>query len=116
MAPLAVDADLTVAVDDTSATVTSTGDRLFVEFPSLSAAVATLDRVSSEERRAFHDALLLTDLGLEVRVGRRTVGLIGAGARPGLASSVLGLAPVEVRPSGVLAAVGQRLRNLFARA
>ncbi|MUV57386.1 hypothetical protein GJ632_08695, partial [Halogeometricum sp. CBA1124] len=43
-APLTVQTDLTLSVDGRPVDVSSTGERLFVEFPSLSAAVRAFAR------------------------------------------------------------------------
>jgi hypothetical protein len=108
-APLTVRADLTLSVDGRPVDVSSTGERLFVAFPSLSAAVRTVARSPPTVRRRLHELLTTTDLTVELRVRDRTVALVGAEARPGGLSERVGTAPVELRTGGVLGAVGQEL-------
>ncbi|SFR63597.1 hypothetical protein [Halogeometricum limi] len=114
-APLTVHTDLTLTVDGTELPVTSTGERLFVEFPSLPSAVRTLRRSPQGERHRLHDLLTTTDLTVEVRVRGRTVAVSGAGARPGILSRELGVDPVELRIGGVFGAVGRELSAAVER-
>ncbi|SFR69389.1 hypothetical protein SAMN04487947_3609 [Halogeometricum rufum] len=108
-APLTVQTDLTLSVDGRPVDVSSTGERLFVEFPSLSAAVRAFARSPPTARRRLHELLTTTDLTVELRVRDRTVALVGAEARPGGLSKRAGVAPVELRVGGVFGAVGQEL-------
>lgn len=105
-APLTVAADLTLSVDGAQATVSSTGDRLFVEIPSVVSAVELLNGLPPTEFRRIHEVLTATDLALEVRAHRRTVAVLGAGARPGPLSRWLGVFPLELRVWGALSALG----------
>jgi hypothetical protein len=104
MPPLAVTADLTLTLDGTEAALRSTGERLFLEFPSLFAAIRAFRSLPSTERRRLHGTLRMADLTLEVRARHRTLAVLGAGARPGALAHQFGLDPVEVRLSGALSA------------
>lgn len=107
--PLSVAADLTVATGGATATVRSTGPRLFVEIGSLIDAARFAASAPEGGRDRVAAALTATDLTAEVRVRERTVATVGAAARPGVLSRTLGVAPVELRIGGLLAAVGQEL-------
>lgn len=108
-APLTVETDLELTVDGVRADVRSTGDRLFVEFPSLG-AVARVARASPQgEAAGIASLLAVTDLTVEVRSRGRTVAAIGADAPAGPLSRWLGTAPAQVRPAGLVAAVGQEV-------
>ena len=107
-APLSVETDLELTVDGVRADVRSTGERLFVEFPSLLAAVRVarslpMDRTDS--------AAVLTDVDvtIEIRSRGRTVAAVGPDAPAGPLSRSLDVDPAQVRLAGVLAAVGQEL-------
>jgi hypothetical protein len=112
-APLSVAADLTLSMNGAEATVRSTGERLFVEFPSLSAALRALRGLPDRENE-LAALLRTTDLTVEVRVRDRTVAVVGAGARPGVLSRRLGVDPVEARVGGVLGAVGREIAAAVA--
>jgi len=108
-APLSVATDLTLTVNGAQAAVRSTGERLFVEFPSLSAALRALRGVPGGEADRLTDLLRTTDLTVEVRVRDRTVAVAGAEAHPGVVSRGLGVDPIEARLGGVLGVVGREL-------
>ena len=122
-APLSVvTEDLTLTVDGVDLDVRSTGDRLFVEVPTVRDAIRVA-RGLPENGDARGPAALLTATGLttEIRVRGRTVAVIGADARPGRLSRELGVAPAEVRIAGALgagasglSAVASEPRRLFA--
>ncbi|MEZ3116907.1 peptide ABC transporter ATP-binding protein [Halobaculum sp. MBLA0147] len=106
VAPLSVATDLELTVDGVPVGVRSTGDRLFLEVPTLRTAVRMArDGEGLEERLA--PVLRVTDLTVEVRVREATVAVLGADARPGWLSRELDVDPVEVRVGGALAAVGR---------
>lgn len=113
-APLSVAADLTLTVNGARAEVRSTGDRLFVEFASLTAALEALRGLPDGSADDLRALLTTTDLTVEVRVRDRTVAVVGSQARPGVVSRRLGVAPVEARLGGVLAAVGRELATFAA--
>jgi hypothetical protein len=108
-----VAADLRLSVNGAEATVRSTGERLFVEFPSLSAALRALRGLPDRENE-LAALLRTTDLTVEVRVRDRTVAVVGAEARPGVLSRRLGVDPVEARVGGVLGAVGREIAAAVA--
>lgn len=114
-APLDVDADLTVSVDGAEAEVRSTGERIFVEFGSLSAASIAADARPSGTLDRLPAVLRTADLTVDIRVRGRTVAVSGAGASPGVVSRRLGVAPNEVRPLGVVGAVVGRVSTLLNR-
>jgi len=103
--PLHVETDLSVTVDGTEARLRSTGDRLFLEFPSVVAAVEALRSLPATERRQVHEALTAADLTLEVRARGRTLVALGAGTVSGPLARRLGVDPVEVRLGGTLSAL-----------
>lgn len=106
-APLAVETDLELTIDGARADVRSTGDRLFVEFQSLSAAARALRGLPSGRTNEVAALLAATDLTVEVRSRGRTVVAIGADAPAGPLSQWLGTAPAQIRAAGLVAAVGQ---------
>ena len=108
-APLSVATDLTLTVNGAEAAVQSTGERLFVEFPSLSAALRALRGLPGDGTDRLTALLTTTDLTVEVRIRDRTVAVLGAGAHPGVVSRRLGIAPVEARVGGVFGVVGREL-------
>lgn len=103
--PLRVETDLAVSLDGTPIDVRSTGDRLFVEFPTLVSAVRGLRGLPARDRTRLHEALTRADVGLEVRVRHRTLAALGADARPGILMRTLGVGPIELRLGSLLSAV-----------
>jgi hypothetical protein len=114
-APLSVAADLTLSVDGTEATVRSTGERLFVEVPSVVSAVELLNGLSVTELRHLHELLTTTGLALEVRTHQRTVAVLGVCARPGMLSRQLGVFPLELRFWGAVSALGAGVARTVER-
>lgn len=109
-APLAVEADLDLTINGARADIRSTGDRLFVEFPSLR-ALGRARRGLPQTRMTEANALLAeTDLTIEIRSRGRTVVAIGADAPAGRLSRWLGTAPAQVRLAGLAGALGQEFR------
>lgn len=108
-APLSVATDLTLTIDGAQADVRSTGERLFVEFASLPAAVRALRGTPLARSDDLAELLATTDLTVEVRARDRTLAVLGSGARPGILSRQVDVDPAELRLGGVLAAVGQEL-------
>lgn len=122
-APLSVvTEDLTLTVDGVDLDVRSTGERLFVEVPTVRDAIRVARRLPENgDARGPAALLTATDLTTEIRVRGRTVAVIGADARPGRLSRELGVAPAEVRIAGALgagasglSAVASEPRRLFA--
>jgi hypothetical protein len=116
-APLSVSTDLVLTIDGIEATLSSTGERVFVEFESVADAVRALRASGASSDRANRLTALLctTDLTVEVRVQGRTVAVAGVDARPGVVSRRLGVAPVEVRLGGGLGAIGRELAREVAK-
>jgi hypothetical protein len=108
-APLSIETDLTLTIDGAQADVRSTGERLFVEFASLPAAVRALRGTPLSRSDDLTELLSTTDLTVEVRARGRTLAVIGSDARAGILSRQVDVDPVELRLGGVLAAVGQEL-------
>lgn len=102
--PLAVAADLTLTIGDAEATLRSTGERLFLEFPSLVAAVRAFRSLPATEHSRLHGALTAADLALEVRARNRTLAVVGAGAEAGPIAHQFGRDPAEIRLCGTLSA------------
>ena len=101
--------ELMVEIGDSSVRVEARGDTIVVELPSLRAGYAILRRSPGGRGRGrtirrVHDGLAGAGLRLEVRVGPSTIGVMGLGARSGLISRLLGVAPMEVQVGGLLAA------------
>jgi hypothetical protein len=91
-------------VGGAEAEVRSTGDRLFVEFRSLSDARAMAGARPEAVVDRLPTALRVADLTVEARVRGRTVLVSGRGASPGALSEILDVAPDEVRLAGVAGA------------
>lgn len=106
VAPLSIATeDLTLSVGGVRMPVTSTGERLFVEVPTVRDAVRLARRSRTDTERPV--ALLrATDLAVELRVRGRTVAVLGGDDRPGALSRAVGVAPAVVRVGGCLAAGG----------
>jgi hypothetical protein len=102
--PLTVTADLTLTVDGTEATLRSTGERLFLDFPSAVSAVQAFRSLPTTEHSRLHSVLTTGDLVLEIRARNRTLAALGAGTRSGPLARWLGIDPVELRLSGVVSA------------
>jgi CO/xanthine dehydrogenase Mo-binding subunit len=103
-----VETDLTLTVDGTPVELRSTGERLFLEVPTLQTALR-LARDGEGLRDRVSQVLTITDLTVEVRVRGATVAVAGHEATPGALSRELGVDPVEIRVGGGVAAVGREL-------
>ncbi len=109
LAPLSVETDLTLTINGAEATVESTGDRLFVAVGSLPDGIRVLRGQPLDAAGPLSTLLETTDLTVEIRVRDRTVAVAGTGARPGVLSRQLGIAPIEARPTGVVSAIGAEI-------
>ena len=108
--PLSVETvDLDVRVDGHDLTTRSTGDRLFVELPSLRAAVAAARGADTDRLPAVAATLRRTDLTVEVRVRGATVALVGVDASPGELERELSLSALDLRVGGAVTAVGREV-------
>nr|WP_254282056.1 hypothetical protein [Haloarcula salina] len=101
---LAVDADLTLAVDGRDIDVRAYDDLVAVELPSLGAAVA-LWRGRPFDQTDAAVALAAAGLTVELRVRGAPVARLGAKAVPGDLTRRLGFGPVELYPEGALLAL-----------
>lgn len=108
-APLTVETDLDLTIDGSQIDVHSTGDRLYVEFPSLRAARTALTGLPPKRVSGVVSLLKETDLTIEVRSRNRTVLALGTDAPAGAVSRWLGAAPAQIRVAGLAAALGQEL-------
>ncbi|MFB6125951.1 MAG: hypothetical protein ABEJ79_01435 [Halolamina sp.] len=109
VAPLSIETDLDVRVDGYELTTRSTGDRLFVDLPSLRAAVAVARGGDVDQLPTVATALRQTDLTVEVRIREATVGLVGAEATPGELERELSLSALDLRIGGAVTAVGREV-------
>ncbi len=107
-APLSVETDLSLSVDGREIEVRSTGERLFLELPSVSVALQLLDD-GEEFIDQLSTVLQFMDLTVEIRVREATVAVLGSGARVGPLSRELGVAPAEIRVGGAVAAAGREV-------
>ncbi|ELZ91689.1 oligopeptide/dipeptide ABC transporter, ATP- binding protein [Haloferax mucosum ATCC BAA-1512] len=115
VAPLSVDTDdFTLTVAGVSMPVSSTGDRLFVEVPTLWSAIQVARAVNFDVG-GLARMLTTTDLTTELRVRGRTVAVVGTGARPGFVSRELGITPAEFRAGGALTALGNGVSAAVGR-
>lgn len=105
-APLSITTDdLTLTVDGVRMDVRSTGDRVFVEVPSVRGAVRVVRNLPVEADATGPTRFLVgADLTTEFRVRGRTVAVLGATARPGPIARVLGVSPAEIRLAGLVGA------------
>jgi hypothetical protein len=113
--PVALDVvgRVVVEIGGELARVDALGDRIVVEVPSLRSGVSTIRLLtkgggSDDPIRQVHDALTTAGLTLEVVAGGSKVGRLGIGARPGLASRLLRLGPLEVLLGGILGSFRKR--------
>ena len=107
---LAVEADLQVAVNGHTMTVTGYDDLVALDLPSLP-AVLSLWRDAPAEMEAGHAALAAVGLTVEIRVRGAPVARIGDAAVPSRVARLLGVGPVELVPDGALLAVLTRRRG-----
>lgn len=105
-APLSITTDdLTLTVDGVRMDVRSTGDRVFVEVPSVRGAVRVVRNLPVEADATGPTRFLVgADLTTEFRVRGRTVAVLGAAARPGPIARALGVSPAEIRLAGLVGA------------
>jgi hypothetical protein len=108
-APLTVETDLELTIDGARVDVRSTGERLFVDFPSLPALARAARGLPQTRVTEAAAVLVTTDLTVEFRARGRTVAAMGADAPAGPLSQWLGLAPVQIRAGGVAAAISREV-------
>jgi len=104
---LAIEADLTVAVDGHAVSVTGYDDLVAVDLPSLRAARSLWGDLPVDRTDA---AAALASIGLttEIRVRGVPVARLGEAANPSGLAVTLGLGPVELVPDGLLMALTRR--------
>lgn len=100
---LRIDTDLSVTVAGHPVSVASTGDRVFVDTPSLTAARTVAAGANRARLRELSRALSVVGVTAEFRVAGRSVLVLGDAAQPGVLAERLGVAPAEVRASSALA-------------
>ncbi|WP_324756679.1 hypothetical protein [Haloarcula montana] len=107
---LAVEADLTVTVDDTTVSVTGYDDVVAADVDSFGPVVALWRRYGD---RTMDGAAALASVGLtaELRVRGVPVARLGSEADPSPLARHLGLGPVELVPEGPLLAAITRRRG-----
>lgn len=88
------------------------GDIVALELPDLRRALAIRRKIPRLQRRAWlrrvQAALARAGLELQVWIGRRQVGRLAAGSRPGRVATWLGLDPMELRVCLILAMLARR--------
>jgi hypothetical protein len=109
--PLTVKTDLDLTIGTAHVDVRSTGDRVFVSFPSLRALSRAKGGLSQTRIEEIFGLLSKTDLTIEIRARGRTVFAIGPDAPAGPLSRWLGTSPAQVRAFGLLAVVGKELES-----
>ncbi len=108
----AVVADDTVVISARNKTITVDVPNLRVGLVALKGGRTTLRGAGGRKRRATtisraSAALRLTDLNVQLRLAGGTMAVLGADARPGLLSRILGVAPLEIRLSSALVSVAR---------
>lgn len=101
---LSVTANLSVTVDDIHLAISTVGDRIRVQVPSVGDGFR-LFRSEHERLSAFARVLSGADLTAEIRVGSSVIAVAGTDAAPGMLSQLLSLGPVEVRLRALVPAV-----------
>jgi hypothetical protein len=100
---ISVTANLSVTVDNVDLAISTVGDRIRVQVPSVGAGIRLL-RGEYERLPALSRVLAEADLTAEIRVGSAVISVAGADATPGMLSRLLSLGPVEVRPRALVPA------------
>jgi len=93
---LSVTANLSVSVKNTDIAISSAGDRIRVQVPSVRAGFRLL-RSEYDRLPALSRVLSEADLTAEIRVGSSVIAVAGTDAAPGRLSRLLSLGMVEIR-------------------
>ncbi len=119
--PLDVAGEIRAVVADDAVVISARKKTISVDVPNLRVGLlalrgarATLRGAGGRQRRATtisraSAALGLTDLNLEFRLAGGTMAVLGADARPGILSRLLGVAPLEIRLSSALLSVARAM-------
>ena len=104
--PLEIVGEVHAAVADETVLITASSDTITVDIPSLRVGLLALRGVGRGKQRSetisrANVVLQLTALSVQFRMAGGTVAILGSAARPGAVSRVLGLAPLDIRLSGL---------------
>ena len=104
--PLEIVGEVHAAVADETVLITASSDTITVDIPSLRVGLLALRGVGRGKQRSetisrANVVLQLTALSVQFRMAGGTVAILGSVARPGAVSRVLGLAPLDIRLSGL---------------
>lgn len=101
---LSVTANLSVTVNNISLAISTVGERIRVQVPSVWDGFSLL-RSERERLPALSRVLAEADLTAEIRVGSAVIAVAGTDAAPSTLSQLLSLGPVEVRLGALVPAV-----------
>jgi hypothetical protein len=105
--PLDIVGEVQAAVAQETVLITGRKDTITVDIPRLRVGLLGLRAAGGREQRSkilsrADAALQVASLSVRFRMAGGTVAMLGSAARPGLLSRLLGLAPLEVRLSGLV--------------
>lgn len=101
---LNISANLSVTIDDTHLAISTVGDRIRVQVPSVWAGFRLL-RSEHERLPPLSRALSEASLTAEIRVGSAVIAVAGTDATPGTLSQLLSVGPIEVRLRALVPAI-----------
>jgi len=101
---VSITANLSVTVDNINLAISTVGDRIRVQVPSVRAGFRLLRR-EHERLPALSRTLSEADLTAEIRIGSSVIAVAGTDAAPGTLSQLLSLEPVEIRLGALVPAV-----------
>ncbi len=104
--PLEIVGEVHAAVADETVVITASSDTITIDIPSFRVGLLALRGVGRGKQRSktisrANAVLQLTALSAQFRMAGGTVAMLGSAARPGAVSRILGLAPLEIRLSGL---------------
>jgi hypothetical protein len=104
--PLEIVGEVHAAVADETVLITASSGTITVDIPSLRVGLLALRGVGRRKQRSetisrANVVLQLTALSVQFRMAGGTVAILGSAVRPGWVSRFLGLAPLEIRLSGM---------------
>jgi hypothetical protein len=108
---LTVETDLDLSIGDAQVDVRSTGDRLFLNFPSLRALSEAKRGLPPTGIEGVSEVVAAFDLTTEIRARDRTIFVIEPGAPVGPLSRWVGTSPVQLRALGLLAVVAKEIEG-----